>query len=57
MPEPGRTPAYDDAEALRAAVQEGIDAAEAGRTIPYEVVRRWLLTWGMEDERSSPRGD
>ena len=36
----------DDAAAFLAAVDAGIADADAGRTVPYEDVRRWLLSWG-----------
>jgi predicted transcriptional regulator len=36
-----------------------IDAAraevDAGKTVPYEKVRRWLLSWGTEKELPRPR--
>ncbi len=44
-----------EAEAFLAAVQEGIDDADAGRTVPYEGIRRWLLSWGVDRELRSPR--
>jgi predicted transcriptional regulator len=40
--------------AFEAAVLEGIASADAGRTIPYEEVRRWLLSWGTSSELPSP---
>jgi predicted transcriptional regulator len=40
----------DDTAARRAAVEQGLADAKAGRTIPYEDVRRWLLSWGTEAE-------
>lgn len=43
-----------DAEAFVAAAREGIADAENGRTIPYEDVRRWLLSWGTESELLPP---
>lgn len=36
------------------AVEDGIADADAGRTAPYEDVRRWLLSWGAETELPSP---
>jgi predicted transcriptional regulator len=44
----------EDNSALVAAVQEGIEAADAGRIVPYEAVRRWLLSWGTEAELPPP---
>jgi predicted transcriptional regulator len=26
----------------------------AGKTIPHEAIRRWLLSWGTEEERVPP---
>lgn len=47
-----------DPEAERAAyadaVREGITDADAGRTVPYEDVRRWVLSWGTDDELPPP---
>ena len=43
-----------ETKAFLAAVQEGIAAADAGRTVPYEDVRRWLLSWGTERELPPP---
>jgi predicted transcriptional regulator len=28
---------------------------DAGRTVPYEQVRRWLQSWGTENELPRPR--
>lgn len=45
MAEPARpAPADDDTAAFMEAVQEGMAAADAARTLPYEAVRRWLLS-------------
>ena len=44
----------EDTEFL-AAVDEGIADADAGRTIPYEKIRRWLLSWGTEKELPPPK--
>jgi len=35
-----------DEDAFRAAVLVGLASADAGRTVPYEKVREWLLSWG-----------
>lgn len=40
--------------AKRKAVQEGIASADAGKVVPYEDVRRWLLSWGTKDELPPP---
>lgn len=44
----------DDAEAFLAAVAEGVADADAGRVVPYEKVRRWLLSWGTDSELPPP---
>lgn len=44
-----------DREAYEEAVREGIAAADAGRTLPYEDVRRWVLSWGTPDELPRPQ--
>ncbi|MBF0561404.1 MAG: CopG family transcriptional regulator [Alphaproteobacteria bacterium] len=44
----------DTTAAFLAAVDDGIDDANAGRTVPYEDVRRWLLSWGTENELPPP---
>lgn len=44
-----------DTAAFVAAVQEGIEAAKAGHTVPYEDVRRWVLSWGTPDELAPPQ--
>ncbi len=54
MAKPHPTQEHDDADAFAAAVHEGIADAENGRTIPYEDVRRWLLSWGTENEIPPP---
>ena len=36
------------------AIEKGIADVEAGRTIPHERVREWLLSWGTEDELDPP---
>lgn len=40
--------------ALEAAVNQGLASLDAGRGVPYEDVRRWLLSWGVKDERPPP---
>ena len=55
-PQPNLPPheVADDA-AFLAAVEEGIADAEAGLTVPYEDVRRWVLSWGTENELPPPQ--
>jgi predicted transcriptional regulator len=47
----------DDTEtaAFTEAVQDGIRAADEGRKRPYAEVRRWLLSWGSDNELPPPR--
>lgn len=54
---PNPTPRPDDpeTEAFVEAVKEGIASADAGRTVPYEDVRKWLLSWGTENELPMPK--
>ena len=49
-------PEIDDIgdEAFLTAVQEGIEDADAGRTVPYDEIRRWVLSWGSEGELPPP---
>jgi predicted transcriptional regulator len=54
-PKPRRTAEEQDDDALRAAVAEGLADDAAGRTIPYEDVRRWLLSWGTDEELPPPQ--
>lgn len=44
-----------DNATYRAAVAVGLADVAAGRTIPYEDVRNWLLTWGTPDELPPPQ--
>jgi predicted transcriptional regulator len=37
------------------AVRKGIADADAGRTISYEKMRRWLLSWGTDKELPPPK--
>ena len=46
-------PALDPA--YKAAVDEARADVDAGKTVPYEEVRRWLLSWGTEKELPRPR--
>jgi predicted transcriptional regulator len=44
----------EDRAAYMAAVDEGLADAKAERIVPYEKVRRWLLSWGSSKESSPP---
>jgi predicted transcriptional regulator len=37
------------------AIEEAQADVDAGRTIPFEKVRRWLLSWGTAKELPPPR--
>ena len=55
-PAPARKlPSQDgDAEYL-AAVDEGVAEIKAGKGVPYAKVRRWLLSWGSDNELPPPK--
>jgi predicted transcriptional regulator len=38
-----------------AAIEQARADIDAGRTVPYEEVRRWLLSWGTDEELPPPR--
>ena len=52
MNKPVLSPAIpaEDQAAYKAAVREGVEAADAGRLGPMEPVADWLATWGTEGE-------
>lgn len=35
-------------------IEEGLADADAGRMVPHERIREWLVTWGSENEGESP---
>jgi predicted transcriptional regulator len=37
-----------------AAIERGLADARAGRVVEHERVRRWLESWGADDELDSP---
>ncbi len=51
---PDHMPDGPDTEAFVAAVKRDLSSADAGRTVPYEDVRKWLLSWGAADELPKP---
>ncbi|WP_081432859.1 MULTISPECIES: CopG family transcriptional regulator [Acidiphilium] len=55
IPNPVSMPDDPDTEAFVEAVKKGIAAADSGRTVPYEEARKWLLSWGTENELSEPK--
>ena len=54
IPDPTPNAGQLDTKAFVEAVKEGIASADAGRTVPYEEVRQWLLSWGTENELPKP---
>ncbi len=42
-------------DAERAAIARGHADAAAGRVVPHEEVKRWLLSWGTPNELPAPR--
>jgi predicted transcriptional regulator len=44
----------EDQAAFRAAVREGIEAADAGKLSPFEPVAEGLASWGAENELGPP---
>ena len=56
MTKPQKTTNEDgDQAAFLAAVDEGLADAKAGRVVPYEKIRRWLLSWGSDKELPPPK--
>lgn len=51
-----RTPSSsaDRSEAKRKVIEIGIADADAGRLIPFEQVKAWILSWGTENELPRP---
>lgn len=47
-------PDDDDTALYRRAVEEGLASLDAGRSVPYEHLRRWLLSWGTKNETPPP---
>lgn len=45
----------EDEAAYIAAVQEGVDAADAGRLSSFEPMAEWLASWGTENELPPPK--
>ncbi|HEY3811714.1 MAG TPA: hypothetical protein VGL66_00690 [Caulobacteraceae bacterium] len=50
---PTSSPPPADTAAFEAAVEAGKTSLDAGRSVPYEKVRRWLLSWGSEGNAAS----
>jgi predicted transcriptional regulator len=50
-----KTPEQDEDAEFERAVKEGMSSLDRGRNIPYEKIRRWLLSWGTKDELPPPK--
>jgi predicted transcriptional regulator len=50
-----RESAEAEAASFLQEVTRGVASAEAGRLIPYEAVRRWILSWGSDTELDQPQ--
>ena len=48
------TPIPEDDTAATEAVAQAVASLDAGRSVPYETVRRWLLSWGSDQELPPP---
>jgi predicted transcriptional regulator len=46
--------ASEPGEGFAAAVSEGLADLKSGRSIPYDKVRQWLLSWGSKKETPPP---
>lgn len=40
--------------AFRQAVADGLSSLDAGKNVPYEQIRDWLLSWGTKSELPPP---
>ena len=54
LPVPTLPPEPNDDAAFLAAVEAGRASLDAGRSVPHEDVRRWLLSWGADNELPPP---
>jgi hypothetical protein len=54
MAEPLSKPTPEDLRALEESVDAARKSIAEGRGIPYEKVRRWLLSWGTDREEPPP---
>jgi len=50
-----KTQDHDEDAEFKKDVEEGIDSLNSGRRISYEKIRRWLLSWGTENELPPPK--
>jgi predicted transcriptional regulator len=49
-----KAPDLKEDDDFLAAVKAGQASLDAGRSVPYEDVRRWLLSWGTDKELPPP---
>jgi predicted transcriptional regulator len=54
MAEPKPKPPIEDEVAFRRAAEKGLGSLDQGRTVTYDKVRRWLLSWGSDRETPPP---
>ena len=54
MAKPHQKPPPSNDEAFRKAVEDGARSLDQGRSVTYEKVRRWLLSWGTDRETPPP---
>lgn len=47
--------ASNETAAFGRGVQQGVADADAGDVVAYEDVRRWLLSWGTDNETPPPQ--
>ncbi|HKP78272.1 MAG TPA: CopG family transcriptional regulator [Phenylobacterium sp.] len=54
MADPSPKSPPNDTAAFEKAVEEGVASLDQGRSLSYEKVRRWLLSWGIDREAPPP---
>ena len=50
-----KTEASELDPAYVAAIEEARAEVDTGKTVPYDAVRRWLLSWGTDKELPRPK--
>jgi predicted transcriptional regulator len=55
LPSPQQQQTSTEDIAFQQAVADGVASLDAGRSVPYEDVRRWLLSWGTDSELPPPQ--
>lgn len=46
---------HDDNAVPHVQVEQAAQSLDAGRSVPYEDVRSWLLSWGTDKELPAPK--